>query len=377
MSRKLSASKIANFSADDVLPILDVATPGFLWTLCSMWKVYSAVVVVLSTGPTEVKKLEQDFLKELSLYKKRIPESAACGLRSSGGFPHGKFSFGMRSLPDWAMVWDAIAELDGRFSTAFPYIATWEPIAMTKDTDHFVGLNGHKDNKLVADAPEIFANQSIILLSPPPKGFCRVGAFSSRVAVTSWMYRNRLESALARFSETETGMVGRAPTGRRTPGNVIGGQYISYTQVAKMSSEEILKIVHDKLSSCILDQVPPPPSTKQIQAAERELIGTVREYAGAPFRTEEMFRKECGNTDRMPRHLLMRAIAGGLSSAALYRCLPGGPVRTALAVYQASRDMNDRSLIVRWLKNAGQRRRTAAECASQPIPAPSKRFRKA
>ena len=150
-----------------------------------MWKVYSAVVVVLSTGPTEVKKLEQDFLKELSLYKKRIPESAACGLRSSGGFPHGKFSFGMRSLPDWAMVWDAIAELDGRFSTAFPYIATWEPIAMTKDTDHFVGLNGHKDNKLVADAPEIFANQSIILLSPPPKGFCRVGAFSSRVAVTS------------------------------------------------------------------------------------------------------------------------------------------------------------------------------------------------
>ena len=203
-----------------------------------MWKVYSAVVVVLSTGPTEAKKLEQEFLKELSLYKKRIPESAACGLRSSGGFPHGKFSFGMRSLPDWAMVWDAIAELDGRFSTAYPYIATWEPIAMTKDTDHFVGLNGHKDNKLVADAPEIFANQSIILLSPPPKGFCRVGAFSSRVAVTSWMYRNRLESALARFSETETGMVGRGPTGRRTPGNVIGGQYISYTQVAKMSSEE-------------------------------------------------------------------------------------------------------------------------------------------
>ena len=51
-----------------------------------MWKVYSAVVVVLSTGPTEAKKLEQEFLKELSLYKKRIPESAACGLRSSGVF---------------------------------------------------------------------------------------------------------------------------------------------------------------------------------------------------------------------------------------------------------------------------------------------------
>ena len=76
MSRKLSASKIANFSADDVLPILDVATPGFLWTLCSMWKVYSAVVVVLSTGPTEAKKLEQEFLKELSLYNLKLKSNS-------------------------------------------------------------------------------------------------------------------------------------------------------------------------------------------------------------------------------------------------------------------------------------------------------------
>ena len=318
----------------------------------------------------------------------RIPEgvgalqkknSSISGVRlaDSRGVPHGQFGCGMRSLPDWVTVWDAIAEFDGRFSTAFPYIATWEPIAMTKDTDHFVGLEGHKDNKLVEDAPELFANQSIILLSPPPKGFLRLGAFSSRVAVTPWMYRNRLESAVVRYSETETGIVSRGPMAMRTPAIVIGGAYIGYAQVAKMSSEEILKFAHDKLSSCILDQVPPPPSTKQIQAAERELIETVRKNAGAPFRTEEMFRKECRKANRMPRHLLMRAIAGGLSSAALYRCLSGGPVRTALAVYQASRDMNDRSLIVRWLNNAGQRRRAAELCVSQPIPDAKKRLRKA
>ena len=81
MSRKLSASAIAHLSADDILPILDVATPGVLSTLCSMWKVFGAVIVVLSTGPTEAKKLEQEFLKELSLYKKEFQNQrrAACG----------------------------------------------------------------------------------------------------------------------------------------------------------------------------------------------------------------------------------------------------------------------------------------------------------
>ena len=50
-----------------------------------MWKVFSAVIVVLSTGPTEAKKLEQEFLKELALYKKNSSISGVRLADSRGG----------------------------------------------------------------------------------------------------------------------------------------------------------------------------------------------------------------------------------------------------------------------------------------------------
>ena len=190
---------------------------GFRENVALMWQEYGAIAVVLSdVGTANVNRVKKKFLNMLRGFgrQRQIGPSGSLGIRSGGRLPMSGVARSMRKFPGVKVVWDIVQDIDGRATSSLPSIPTFEPMAITFEGDKFKGLKGHKDNKIVAGAQELFLNQSFIVLWPPPKGLLRAGTAGSFLPVTDWVYRNFLLCAATGYSQTESSMVSRGPYDR-------------------------------------------------------------------------------------------------------------------------------------------------------------------
>ena len=242
------------------MPILQFDSAGFQSSAAALWHTDGIVMVAVRNRMT--KQLRKCILKEISEYKKggqTLPPVAKCGLRTAGGWPHQGFATQFRAIPEWKSIWETIAKIDGRHCAALPHYATLEPLAITHEDDAFVCLKGHRDNKLVPGAPEIFYNQSLGLLCPPLSRYLRTGCFTTFLPVTNELYKDRLRSVISRYSETETGLVSRAPQVYGLPKSVFGGAYIGYAEAKKMGPIKLERWQRNNLREDMSALIPDKP----------------------------------------------------------------------------------------------------------------------
>ena len=355
----------------------------------------------------KTKSLRECLSKEICQYEKQgqtLPPVAMYGLRTAGGWPFQSFARQMRAIPEWKSCWETIAKIDGRHCDALPHYATLEPVAVTHEKDSFTSLKGHRDNKLVPGAPEIFANQSLGLLCPPLLHYLRTGCFTTFLPVTNALYEDRLRSVICRYSETETGIVSRAPQVYGLPKCVFGGSYIGLAKAREMSCEELEEWQCNNLQKDMSALIPSKPapqalrrtviknifklcetcggrgggkhfvmlsnSFEQATVHVRELLEkAVESTCGPLIRTERKLKSEAaGNSaEGSKRKLLLRAIAGGVESKHIWRICRGAPVKVAQDVFSQAQRLADCSMIARWIANSGKRKRSADMVWQQPL----------
>jgi len=360
------------------LPILATNAVGFEQSLLLAWKDYGAVVVSLQdVSAAAARKLSCELVQTLKSLGKKWGPNLTYGLRTGAGLPCSPVACKIRNLRSYQHVWRSVQEADGRASRAFPLIATFEPLAVTTVQDNFAGLDGHRDNNIVKGAPELFLNQSILLLWPPPSGFYRVGVLSSLVPVTDWVYRNCLLCAATFFSQTESSLVSRGPFDRPPPAHLVGNplSYMGLAQTSRCSNDALLSFIEKHAPKHLRQALPEPPTAAQACAASQELALYVKGNIGRLIWTEQALARELRKSS--PRRALIRALAAGMASATLWRLARGGPVKVAIEVWQAAVQLQDASLIQRWAANSGSHRRKAETVWQQPVGDGRKRVREA
>ena len=99
-----------------------------------------------------------------------------------------------------------------------------EALAMlpAKSVRTYKGLGAHTDNNIIAGAPEVFHVQSLVSLSPAPKGWHRVAVLGAWMPSSDYIYRNTLLSIASKMSQCEHGCVGKRALGETKARHCLG-----------------------------------------------------------------------------------------------------------------------------------------------------------
>jgi len=358
----------------DVLPLLDFDSPYFEASAEQLWKDYGVLGVRLNPSPAVIGKLRDSFRTTIRSMRGNMGPCARLGLFSGGGLPHSDFSLLMRKLKGVRETWELVQRVDGRFQETLSYSLAYESMLATQDRSRsktYQGLKGHKDTDVVKNAKEVFFNQSAIILWPPEQGYYRTGCLTAPLAVTEWTYRQTLVCCACRYSQAESGSIGKGPNERPTPSYIHGGPLLSLPEARKLSNADLRKWIVQNCSSAISASLPAEPSPAYLRRERKHLESNIETVVGKPISTVAALER--GFATGNVRSTLIRALLGGMELTDLWSVRRGAPIGIAHAVFKKVIETHDVTHISRWVGNAGQYRRAKDDITIQVSPRKRKR----
>ena len=126
-----------------------------------------------------------------------------------------------------------------------------------------------------------------------------------------------------------------------------------------MDNAELLMHINKHCPNPLTNLLPKEPTTNERAKALKKFIEGIAEEVGGAITTEGALEKALTKNSDELRSCLIRALCGGVHSAALWRCSPGGPIRVAQDVFNEACGSFDSSMIARWVANSGRFKRKA------------------
>ena len=371
---RLRATNMKGVAGYEPCVVLDMQNSDWDSSAIAVWRSMRFVALRLKSSKFQLDDVLATFLQNLKYIQKPGP-SARCGLRSAGGWPHSLACLKMRTLAGVERAREVIAKEEGAWCDELSHFPTFEPMALSLAGDNFQGLNAHVDTDVVSGAPDVSFVQGLVTLWAPDSSVFnkltefgsveRLGAFLSILPGTPELLREARIAAASRYSQTESGVVGRGVHSQAAPSNHLGGDFLRLSDADALSDKDLVAHVHNHCDAYLAKSIPKDPDVKTLQKAEESLLKKLSDVVGTPVKSEQsLIRARTSGADT--RDLLIRGLCGKVSSAALWRVFPDAKVNIAQSVFKMARKHLNASLMLAWHANKGRGRRTGPAVLVQP-----------
>ena len=247
-----------------------------------LWEDYGGVLLwSLDVCDSDVERLRQKFTQDVKQLGKQIGPWAKGGMRTGGGLPWGSFALAAESLPELWRAYQTTSRIAGHHFDV-PRIPAFGAVLATKKSDHFTGLQLHRDNNKVKGAPEVACLNCAFVLWPPAEGYLRTSIILNWVPATQKHLHQLLVAALSRSSQTEDGAVRKGPFEMPSPAIALGsknkherpGQIPTIQAADRLTNNELMQNIRSHCQSYIVERMQTAFDTASRTADMKKAKGT-------------------------------------------------------------------------------------------------------